>query len=142
MARARNKKGQFIKGSSRRSGGAIVKYRSAPLVVRRVNVPVPVRGGGGGRRRGSAGGGSDATVMKDNAMGGAILGYVKKNYSAQTYDKVPDVKGSKNAAIGIGAYLLKPKNPWLRRIGRAAAAIGAYELMQGDLLAGDDDASW
>lgn len=132
MARARNARGQFIKRG--RSGGSTALARRGPsgLSVRRVYVPVPKL-----KRRGASSAGGGRTQQKDAAIGGAILGYVKSKHSAETYDKIPDVKGSKNAAIALGGYVLQPKNPWLKRIALAASAIGAYEVTQG--MSGDDD---
>lgn len=129
----RNRKGQFTKGSSRVS----IKRtsRGGPLVVRETRVAVPKK-----RRGGAAAGGGGAKVRKGAAIGGFLLGYVKKNHAAETLDKIPAIKGSHIATLGVGLHFLRPKSGGIvDHIATAAVAIGAYELGQG--LSGDD-ASW
>lgn len=134
MARTRNARGQFTKRSSGGGSTAIARRSGGAIVVRTETRPSKRRGGG--RRRG-AGGGGGAAVRKGAAIGGFILGYVKKNYAAQTIDKLPDIKGSHIATLGVGLHFLRPKSGGiLDHVATAAVAIGAYELGQG--LSGDD----
>lgn len=138
MAR-RDSRGRFVKSGGSRS--AIVRYRSSggPIVVRTSSAPA-TRRKGGGRRRG-AGASSGERVRKAAAIGGAILGYVKKNHAAETLNKLPAIKGSHIATLAIGLHFLKPKPGGIvDHVATAACAVAAYEL--GQSLAGDGEADF
>lgn len=138
MARGRNSKGRFTKGSSKVS---IVKSRSrgGPLVVRETKIQVPRR------RRGRGGGGASTS---NRVRGGVFivaagLGYVEKNY-ASMFDKVPAVKGSRYLTVAaVGHFLIKPRpGSWLDHGVTAAAAIAGREIGQAGIIGDDDGAEW
>ena len=136
MAARRDSRGRFVRSSSGTRTRTIVRTSrpsGGPIVVRATTSPTRRRGGGG---RSGGGASSGERVRKAAAIGGVILGYVKKNHAAATINKLPAIKGSHMATLAIGLHFLRPKPGGIvDHVATASAAIAAYEIGQG---LGDD----
>jgi hypothetical protein len=115
----------------------------APAPVIRLNVPrsrAPAKVKH--RRRHAVGGGAalSAKVMLGTALGGAVLGYVDKNFGA----KLPTVPMiGRKGTIAVIAYFLAKKGVGgmggiMRDVALAAAAVSGYELGNTGKISGVD----
>lgn len=120
----------------RKTGGAIVVSRSAPMQRRSSSkiVLVPTGGGGGRGRRRSSGTITKhigKEVRKGAALGGAVIGYIEKNH-ASMWAQIPSVAGSPIITLAIATHLYAEDNPggYADHIATAATAIAAYNIGQ------------
>jgi hypothetical protein len=113
---------------------------AAPIVVRTSSAPIKRRRSGGRRHKVGGGGGSlNGKTIMGVVIGGALLGWIEKNYGAKL--PVIPVLGTKGT-IAIGAYFAH-KQGLAREITRdvciAAAATAGYQLGKEGKVSGELD---
>jgi hypothetical protein len=109
----------------------------APIVIRQVrSAPARHHKKRGGRRHGG-GGGSVEKVLVGAVIGGALLGYIEKNFGAQL--PVVPLLGKKGV-IAVGAYFIakKMRVPVAYDVAKVAAGIAGYEFAQTGHVSGDE----
>jgi len=73
--------------------------------------------------------------MQGMALGGFGVGLIEKNFGA----RLPTIPMfGRKGTIAVAAYFLKPKEPWMQKVGLAAAAMAGYEFGKDGKISGED----
>jgi hypothetical protein len=93
------------------------------------------------RRRGSVGGQTTGKTIIGAGIGGAVLGFVEKQWP--TFPTVPIL--GRAGTIAVAAYFLSKQggmsSPILRDVAIAGAVVAGYQLGKEGKVSGDDDVS-
>lgn len=129
------------------SSTQIVRYAQPKAVapVIRINAPRAVAAPKSKKRthhrRGSVGGTSTGKTIIGAGIGGAVLGFVEKQWP--TFPTVPIL--GRAGTIAAAAYFLSKQggmsSPILRDVAIAGAVVAGYQLGKEGKVAGDDDVS-
>lgn len=124
------------KGEVKRTRDVVVIEPPSAPARRRRRSQSPARRRSPRKRRSRSGGGGQSAYGKQltgMALGGYIFGYLEKHYP--NMPTVPVL--GKSGTVAIASYFLHGHHPYVRDVGRAAAAIAGYTFGSTGSVAGD-----